>query len=110
MGHWGKAGQALAGSIRGYGLPDMQYHHAVAISHAASSRGMVNLCAQRMPHQYMCIIRWCILPHAEVCNKHTRIQHRNLRASRRVVVRALSQVAGGAVLGKHTRIRTKLEA
>ena len=23
MGHWGKAGQALAGSIRGYGLPDM---------------------------------------------------------------------------------------
>ena len=45
MGHWGKAGQALAGPLTGYGLPDMQYHHAVAISHVASSRGMVHLCA-----------------------------------------------------------------
>ncbi len=40
------------------------------------------------------------MPHAEVCNKHTRNQHRNLRASRARYCRALSQVAGGAVLGK----------
>ena len=45
IGVIGVSRQALAGSLRGYGLPDMQYHHAVAISHVASSRGMVHLCA-----------------------------------------------------------------
>ena len=66
MGHWGKAGQALAGSIRGYGLPDMQYHHAVAII----ARGVI--ARHGAPLRSICLISTnasaatcCILLHAK---------------------------------------------
>ena len=110
MGHWGKAARPLAGSIIGYGLPDIASYHAVAMSHIRSviarhSKPLRSVCLIST-----CVIRWSILPHAEVCNNYSYNQHRNLRASRRVIaVSALSQVAGGAVLGK-SRIRTQLEA
>ena len=114
MAVWGigvKPARPLAGSITGYGLPDMQYHHAVTISHVASSRGMVHLCAAsassvRM-RQPLLVVYFCMRKHmSATVYKCSTLQPTRLTARH---CRALSQVAGGAVLG-NSRIRTQLEA
>ena len=78
-----KPASPLAGSMTGYGLPDMQYHHAVAISHVASSRGMVHLCAAsassvRM-RQPLLVVYFCMRKHMSAtvykCSTPQRTRH-----------------------------------
>ena len=83
VGVIGVAARPLAGSMTGYGLPDMQYHHAVAISHVASSRGMVHLCAAsassvRM-RQPLLVVYFCMRKHMSAtvykCSTPQRTRH-----------------------------------
>jgi hypothetical protein len=63
---------------------------------------MISLCAQRMPHQYICVIRWVYIATCRSMQQvYLQATPQLTRLTARVIaVRALSQVAGGAVLGE----------
>ena len=105
MAVWGigvKPARPLAGSMTGYGLPDIASYHAVAMSHIRSVIARHSKpFAQRMPHQYMrhplvyiATCRSMQEVYLQMLNTTTYAPHGARRG------RAVSRVAGGAVLGK----------